>query len=583
MKNPFPFKFKSFKDNYTLLVVLSFGVLAMLPVFFFGIPVGADLDNHFRFALPFYDEIHAGNFFPAWLAESNNGFGDARFRFYPPFLYYLLCLFRWMTGDWYFATLFTFTFFSIIGAFGVYFWSRQSFSKQTSVIAALIFAFVPYHLTQFYQASLLAEFAATSLLPFAFMFVEKLTADNTRNLYKSLLNATGLAVSFALIVTTHLPTTVIGSFSLGIFALLLADWKARKKALLFCTVGIAFGLILSSWFWVKMLSELSWIQAAEKVSSAYYDYRNNFIFSPFSPSNLNTWYASFVAALTVGIFLPSLILLRRIFSKKPIEDLLEKHFAENADNTKRRLFAAVIIALISFLMTTDLSRPVWAIVPKLKDVQFPYRWLAITSVVICPIVALSLQIWRECLKRKNFRPVHLPLFLGFAAALFFSIDDLVINSEYLSHEKFVRRIEEARGARSFSDWLPPGASELKDLQPLNGQIDAGTRKIIVRDWQSHLRIFSVAAGEEPRARLRSYFYPLWKAYILKDGQRIQTATEQATDGTLLVTIPPDASEVEVVFTEPPRTKISFIIAALGWMFALVLLILAFLKVRTVKN
>ena len=231
MKNQFPLKFK---DSFALLLVACFGILAMIPVFVWGIPVGADLDNHFRFAMPFYDEIRSGNLFPAWLAESNNGFGDARFRFYPPFLYYLLCLFRWLAGDWYYATLITFTVFSIIGALGVYLWSRQSLSKQTSVIAALIFAFVPYHLTQFYQASLLAEFAATSLLPFAFMFVEKLLTDKTGNFYKSLLNAIGLAVIFALIVTTHLPVTVIASFSLGIFALLLTDWKNNKKALFFC-------------------------------------------------------------------------------------------------------------------------------------------------------------------------------------------------------------------------------------------------------------------------------------------------------------------------------------------------------------
>ena len=282
MKNQFPLKFK---DSFALLLVAGFGVLAMIPVYLWGIPVGADLDNHFRFAMPLYDEIRGGNLFPGWLAESNYGFGDARFRFYPPFLYYVLCLFRWISGDWYFATLITFTLFSIIGAVGVYLWSRQSLSKQTSVIAALIFAFVPYHLTQFYQASLLAEFAAASFLPFAFMFVEKILANKTQNFYESLINSIGLAVSFALIVMTHLPTTVIGSFSLGIFALLLTDWRNNKKALFYCAFGIAFGMILSSWFWVKMFSELGWIHAGEKVNSTYYDYRNNACYHLITPCN----------------------------------------------------------------------------------------------------------------------------------------------------------------------------------------------------------------------------------------------------------------------------------------------------------
>ena len=565
------------------LLVVVFGILAMLPVFIWGIPVGADLDNHFRFALPFYDEIGSGNLFPAWLAESNNGFGDARFRFYPPLLYYLLGLFRWLASDWYLAAIITFTLFSMIGELGIYCWSRQSLSKPTAAVAALIFAFAPYHLTQFYQASLLAEYAAASLLPWALMFVEKLLTDKSGNFYKSLTNAVGLAVVFALIVLTHLPTTVIASFGLGIFALLLTDWTTNKKTLFYCAFGIAFGLLLSSFFWVKMVTELSWIQAGEKVNSVYYDYRNNFVFSPFSMTNLNNWYGSFITALTIGIFLPSVIILRRTFSKKPFENSLDKYLAENASQTKRRLIAAVTLALISFLMMTDLSRPIWAVVPKLKDIQFPYRWLTVTSIAICPVVALSMQIWRELLRQKKIRPVHLPLFLAVVIALFFTVQDLMIDSDFHSHEKFIERIEEARGARSFTDWLPRGASELKDLQPLNGQVDAGTRNVIVNDWQSHKRIFSVAAGDEPQARLRNYFYPLWKAFILRDGQKIVTATTEAADGTLLVTIPPDNCEVEVVFTEPPRTSVLLIIAVFSWIFAAVLLVSGFFKVRAAKN
>jgi hypothetical protein len=90
-----------------------------------------------------------------------------------------------------------------------------------------------------------------------------------------------------------------------------------------------------------------------------------------------------------------------------------------------------------------------------------------------------------------------------------------------------------------------------------------------------------------RQRNASAFAKLFLSFVegvyIKGRAKTPTATAQNTDGTLLVTIPPDASEVEVVFTEPPRTMISFIIAALGWMFAVVLLILGFLKVRTVQT
>ena len=562
-------------NRFAIILVIAIGILAMLPAYYWGIPAGADLDNHFRFVMPFYDEIRAGNFVPGWLAESNNGFGDARFRFYPPVLYYLLSVARWVTGEWYFATLIVFTLFSIVGALGVYLWARLCLSVYTSLLAALLFAFVPYHLTQFYQASLLAEFAATALLPFAFMFVERLAASKGGNLYDLLFNVAGLGVSFALLVTAHVPTTVIGSLSLGVFALLSINWKTNKKALVFSALGVGLGLVLSSWFWVKMLGELSWIQGEGIVPSPYYDYHNNFLFSPFSAPSRNTWFGGFVAVLTIGIFLPSLIVLRPLFRRGAGENLGGKYLSGDVDRSKRQLRSAVIIAFVSFLMTTDLSRPVWAIVPKLRDIQFPYRWLGIMSILICPIIALSLQIWRRRIRQKGIQAFHLPIFLAFAITLFITARELIVYSDYLTRNEFAARLEEIHGGRSFNEWLPPGANELKDLQPLSGQIDPGDRHVISATWQTHKRRFVLAEGDTTQIRLRSYYYPLWHATVL--GTRQSTPTSQALDGTLLVAVPRESCEIEVTFSEPPRTAISFIISALGWTFAFVLLLFEFLK------
>jgi hypothetical protein len=557
--------FKNIFGNHqwTLLVVL-FGILAMMPFYFLGFPSGADLTNHFRFTLPFYDEMVSGNYSAGWLAESNFGFGDARFRFYPPFVYYLLCVFYYLTSDWYWATLIVFTLFSVVGGLGVYFWTRSHLSASVSFLAAALFVFAPYHLAQFYQASLLAEFAAASLLPFAFWAVENLTAH--KSLGSALGGIAALGAVYSLIVTTHLPTTVIGSLTLGVFALLLTDWKENKKGLVFCSFGIFLGLLSSSWFWVKMISELGWIQAGTGVSSDYYDYRNNFVFSPFTPSNLNTFYGSLVTALTVGVFLPFLIIWKKVLS----------------GNYPKVFRAMLILAVVSLLMTTDLSRPIWAIVPKLKDVQFPYRWLTIASITICPLVALSFSAWRERIQQKTLRAFHLPLLLFFVGALIFAVYDLAIDADYLTREAFMEKITDARGGQSFKDWLPRNAKELKDLEPLTGQVEAGTRQVLVTEWQSHRRIFSVDAGQETRARLRSYFYPLWQAFRVDGGQKTPLETRQTDDGTLLVTIPNEPVMVEVAFIEPPRTKISFIIALLGWTMTFGLLIIGLIKSKS-KN
>src|SRR5712691_329653 len=105
--------------RYGLIVVIV-GVAALLPIMIFGIPNGADLPNHLRFALPFYEALQSGHFHPGWLAESNYGLGDLRFMLYPPGLYYLLSASRMLTGEWYSASIVTFVFLSVVGGLGAY-------------------------------------------------------------------------------------------------------------------------------------------------------------------------------------------------------------------------------------------------------------------------------------------------------------------------------------------------------------------------------------------------------------------------------------------------------------------------------
>ena len=137
---------------------------------------------------------------------------------------------------------------------------------------------------------------------------------------------------------------------------------------------------------------------------------------------------------------------------------------------------------------------------------------------------------------------------------------------------------------SFNDWLPSGVAEIKDLKPLNGQIDAGTRKTNVKEWKSQKRSFAVEAGNETQARIRSYYYPLWKAYIINNGQKSQTTTAKAEDGTLLIALTTEAVEVEVIFEEPAYIKFSLIIAFIGWTSALALLIIcSFIKFKDINK
>src|SRR5690349_23335366 len=268
--------------HVVFVVVVS--VLAVVPVLLFGVPSNRDLSNHFRFALPFYDAIAHGNFYPRWLAESNGGYGDPSFRFYPPALYYVLALLRFVTGDWYAATLVAFTLISVAGGLGVYSWARTVLPSSQAMWAAAIYAFAPYHLNQLYQATMLAEWAGCAVLPFVFAFLERVCARGRRR------DVAGFALCYALLVLTHLPLTVIGSMALVVYALVRTQAGRRVESLAKLAAGVGLGLCASSIYWVTMVSELRWIGINTIDHDASVDYRFNFLLSTFSPENMNVWW-----------------------------------------------------------------------------------------------------------------------------------------------------------------------------------------------------------------------------------------------------------------------------------------------------
>jgi hypothetical protein len=527
------------KADRRFLIVVAVTIAVMLPIVFIGIPGGADLPNHLRFVQPFYDSIRGGNWHPGWLAESNDGFGDPRFRFYPPGLYYLWIAVRVLVGNWYASSIVTFILLSIAGAAGTYFWARALNVRRWAMWAGILYVIAPFHLNELYQASLLSEYAAGAVLPFAFAFTERICRD------RKLADVAGLAASFALLILTHLPLTVLGSISLAIYAAVRIEWKVFWPTVARLAAAASLGLLASSFFWTTMIAELHWIKGNGTEPNPYYDYRLNFLFSPGALTNRNTWSANLLGLAMLAFLLPAIVLLRRFFRDRV---------------NHRGLTAAATVTVLSFFFTTVLSRPFWAVIPKLSEVQFPWRWLAITSLCGSVVVAASLPKWIEIFKTR-LRPRELAIAAAFLMSLVFVASEVVIDSDYISRARFDAMARDARGAPSFKDWLPVSAHDLLHTDLKRDKVDAGARVVTVESWNGERRQFKVDAGPDPVARVRTYYYPHWQATA--NGQTL--ATHAADDGAILIDLPPNSADVTLSFREPPRVRYAEIVSLVGWL------------------
>lgn len=516
------------------LAVIFIGILALAPALARGIPYGPDLPAHLRNTLSFNDSIQQGDLYQSWMSESNAGYGDPSLRIYPPFLHYLFAATRALTGNWYAAILLAFTLLSIAGSLGVYFFARSFCEPRVAVFASLFYAFAPFHINELYQSALLAEFAGGAALAFAFAFVERLCRQGRAR------DVAGLAIAFALLVYTHIPLTMMGALALAVYALLRIErqdfWRTAAKLAL----GITLGVMASAFYWTTLLAEHSWIKGDQVAPGVRYNFNLNFLFQSFSTDDARNWWINLVALAMIALLWPALASLK--FSA--------------TQGRERGQRARLWLLIFSFLMATPLSWPVWKIVPKLGSIEFPWRWLAVTSVVGAVAIAASISFWMEK-ARTSLRPFAILAAGSIVIAIAFTISHPMRGALFMPRPQFDELLRELPGSEGFEDALPVWAKA--QTRPMNSEVEVGARTVNVLSWKSEQRSFQVAAGDATEARVRTFYHPNWIA--MSGG--IVLATRPDADGALLISLPQNNASVELAFREPLRVHISAITSLIG--------------------
>ena len=171
--------------------------------------------------------------------------------------------------------------------------------------------------------------------------------------------------------------------------------------------GAALGIMASACFWVTVVAELRWLRPDIEPENVFSWHL--FLFSTFQQTGNSVWYGNLIALATFILALPALVLWR--------------------SRTLIGVFAG------SLLMSTLMSYPLWLVLPQLKSVQAPWRWLAITSMAASVLAAGSISKLREAL-RDHRRPLALIGCGCIAGVIVFSIAHPVREARYVSRAQF---------------------------------------------------------------------------------------------------------------------------------------------------
>lgn len=497
------------------LPLLAIGLAAFLvelPFFFFGTPSGHDVEFHTYSWLEVVSQWRHGIFYPRWAAWAHFGYGEPRFIFYPPASWILGALIS-VVFPWTLATSVYIWIALVAAGVSMFFLARRWLDRRSATFAAVLYAVNPYHLVIVYWRSAFAELLAACLIPLLLLFVVEAVEGRRRIL------ALGLVLAAAWL--TNAPAAVMIHYSLALLIVFFA-WRKRSPQLLLAgAAAVALGACLAAFYLLPAIYEQKWVTISQAVSAGSRP-QDNFLFVHTTDPDHDAFnhVISWVAVLEMGLIAVSFV--------------GGKLWRRRDDLSNVSLVWVVACSVLMLPMTLFL----WDILPKMRFMQFPWRWLLCLSMVFAIVLTMGLRRW-------PWRAAACLLSLLVVVGAWHKIQE-----PWWDNAADLREMQDNMsdriGYEGTNEYTPLGAKPSainKDAR--NVTVDGPARAAIrVQRWDAESKAFTADMSAPDQLALRLFPYPAWKADV--NGRIVQTGVRPGT-GQMLVPVEAGMNGVQITF------------------------------------
>jgi hypothetical protein len=500
-------------------VLLASALLVHAPGILFNVGVrNGDFNAHYRWAVQFAEALRDGDPYPHWMWRGYFGLGEVALLFYSPLFYYVCGALRLLTSNTWEAMRLVFVLSTILTGFYGWRLLRLFVGDVYALVGAVLLQWAPMIFMLFYYfndfpwavgfAGLVA-LAYYALRPGAFERWVDLPAS----------------LAIAALVLTHIVSALMALICFSFMCLCFVRRRqsgartVRRAVSWFVSAG--FGLALAGFYLVPALGSMHLISS--KVWTTSYTPWNAFAFPTIT--NLVFGMRWFSFQWTV----PGMALLSVVAAT------WHAHRRKNAlDPLGEALLLMLVVSWASLFLASELSYPLWLMDTPLRMVQFPHRFIYVTSAT--GLVANILAFWdlqRTGQSRLRKLVVALPLTLGLGATALLSAKMLFIDGKphHLSVDETTPYLGQAeyRLATQGDGW--------EDYYHAGGLATECREKMLVCraiETNSRLQAWNVSGAQPAHLRLPLLAFPAWQVMI--DGTPVPTATDPAT-GLITVDLP----------------------------------------------
>ena len=428
-------------------ILLLAAAAATFPQVIAGVSCGHDFDFHLLSWLEALNGWRHGILYPHWATTPNFGAGEPRFVFYPPLTWMLGALLRFAIKPLRWTPLTEIALLLWATGLGTRALACELLTEGAATLAGCAAIFSGYALFTAYERSAFGELTGGLWIPLLLLFALRDRKPGAPWLARAL---DGSAAALTLVVAgawlSNVPLGVMASYLLAAVALAAALLRRSWAPVARATAAAAIGVGLASFFLVPAAWEQRWVDVKQITDDPGERIENSWLFARHADPAMEfhdtvLLKASIIAVTMLAVALVCLLIAWR----------------RGAMRGRRSLWIplALIAPAILFLLL-PVSLPVWNLLPELKFLQFPWRWLVVLEAPMA--IFLAAAVWPE---RRWLRiavtAICMLLFAGaaWAACLALTQDCDADDSPWGLQNAF----RSGAGVAGTDEYEPPGADD----------------------------------------------------------------------------------------------------------------------------
>jgi hypothetical protein len=551
-------------------VVFLAAAVAVVPQLVRGNSCGHDFDVHLVSWLDCVNAWRHGIPYPHWAPSPNYGAGEPRFVYYPPL--------TWMLGaalglvlPWHLAAI-ALTFLALAGTgLATRALALEALDDAPATLAGCVALFSGYALFTAYERAAFPESAGGFWLPLLLLFLLRDQNPSAQLVRRAFDGSTApLAIALAGSWLSNLPLGVMAGYLLAgvavLWALLNRTWAPVLRALVACALGLG----LSALCWLPAAWERSWVDIRHAAQDPGSRIEESWLFGHNANPVLALHdqvlrQASWIAISMIGVAIFGLIVSWHR-GTLPVT---------KCTGSRRWWIPLAAIPIVVLFLLVPVSRPIWALLPEMRFLQFPWRWLETVEAPMA--IFFVVAIWRSS-RRSRITAVAAcsAAFLAatiFAATCFFLVCD--------PEDTVAATLVDYRAGTGFegmNEYEPPGADDssiatglpdaclVSDPAVILGKTDPDdpdSNPIWSADQGSCQATFATVngSGANPEHRairanlaepgylvLRLVSFPAWRIRV--NGQLV-AALLKRNDGLIVVPVPEGPVNLTIDWTTTP--------------------------------